>query len=101
MKGRNWIQRIKSPRYEPGNAPKLSSADYECMDDCFGSRPVPPGSTRMESFCIKCQARQCGIRPELTPAQKYVQAMVQTGRIQLIDKRFRGLIPWALDKRGE
>ncbi len=34
---------------------------YACEDPDTGSlRPVPPGTTRRELYCVRCEARRCG-----------------------------------------
>lgn len=73
-----------------------SSADYECMDDCFGHRPIPTGSTRTEEFCAKCKAGRCGMRPELSTAERYVLGMVRLGKSESLQRWFQHLIPWAI-----
>lgn len=74
---------------------RLSNAGYECMDDCFGLKPTPAGSTRTEKFCAKCRAEHCGMQPEFSAAERYVLGMVRLGKSRFLQKQFRHLVPWA------
>jgi hypothetical protein len=77
------------------------NADYECMDGCFGLRPIPVGSTRTEKFCAKCKAERCGMKPELSTVERYVLGMVRLRKSRFLKKQFRHLVPWAREQLEE